>query len=186
MEKSAVMFNLADDEFGWLSNMNCDWHVRYKGIVYPSAEHLFQYLRYEQLEPVKLMDRKLKREVMVTKEGIRDEILAQPSPMIAKRVAKRFRKLIGEEDNKSKAHDCLIMKKVLGRKLAYNPDLFRKLISIREDMIIEDATNRVQKGKVDFWGAALQEDGTWVGDNMLGKIWIQMRDDLRKALGLRD
>lgn len=180
-----LTFNLTEEEFGWLSNMHASL-VRYEGVLYPTAEHLFQYMRYDQLKPTVLFDRKLQREVQVTKEGIRDEILSQPAPMIAKRVAKRFRKLIENDDDKSKEHDCRIMKKVLGLKLAYNPDMFRKLISIREDMIIEDATNRVQKGKVDFWGAALQEDGTWVGDNTLGKIWMQMRDDLRKVLGLDD
>eukprot|EP00825_Cyclidium_porcatum_P012149 TRINITY_DN16325_c0_g1_i2.p1 TRINITY_DN16325_c0_g1~~TRINITY_DN16325_c0_g1_i2.p1 ORF type:complete len:121 (+),score=10.83 TRINITY_DN16325_c0_g1_i2:3-365(+) len=87
---------------------------------------------------------------------------------------------LGDVYKRQREQDIKNMDKVVRLKLAYNPDLIRRLIST-DGEIIEDVTSR-NSGSASFWGAAKQEDGTWVGTNALGLIWMKIRDDLQKVL----
>jgi len=46
--------------------------------------------------------------------------------------------------------------------------------------IIEDCTRR-DRGSGRYWGAVLV-DGKWQGKNVLGKLWMQLRESLRETL----
>lgn len=41
--------------------------------------------------------------------------------------------------------------------------------------IIEDVTARRNRGSAMFWGAALNDDGSWEGQNWLGNLWMCVR-----------
>lgn len=215
-------FNKTDDpSVGWLSNMS-PHPVLYNGDLWPTAEHLFQYMRYEMLDDVeytytdtdKETGEKTTRTEIVNAKTIKAEILATGSPLVAKWLAKKYSKVISSPDVKyddkqneaeqlriaiaqaqeakqigkryrqlmstSKEYDKKLMDKVVRLKLAYNPDLIRRLIST-DGLIVEDVTTR-KGGSSSFWGAAKQEDGTWVGENTLGVIWMKIRNDLQKVL----
>lgn len=215
-------FNKTDDpSLGWLSNMHAS-KVRYDGEVWPTAEHLFQYMRYEKLDDVEYTYTKTDKETgekreqveIVNAKTIKAEILATASPLFAKKLAKKYSTVISSPDVKyddnqnegeqlriavaqaqaakkigqryrllmttTREQDIKNMDKVVRLKLAYNPDLIRRLIST-DGEIIEDVTSR-HSGSASFWGAAKQEDGTWVGTNALGMIWMKIRDDLQKIL----
>lgn len=215
-------FNKTDDpSYGWLSNMS-PHPVLYNGDLWPTAEHLFQYMRYETLDDVEYIHtdtdkdtgEKTTRKEIVNAKTIKAEILATGSPLVAKWLAKKYSKVISSPDVKfddkqnaeeqlriaiaqaqaakqigkryrqlmatTKEHDKVMMDKVVRLKLAYNPDLIRRLIST-DGLIVEDVTTR-KGGSSSFWGAAKQEDGTWVGENTLGVIWMKIRDDLQEVL----
>ena len=95
---------------------------------------------------------------------------------MAKDVAKKYRKYFIT----TKEEDIQIMRKVVRLKLIQNPMFVRNLIHTEGD-IIEDSSNR-RKGSGLFWGAAKMPDGEWVGDNNLGKIWMELRAELKAVL----
>ena len=45
---------------------------------------------------------------------------------------------------------------------------------------MEDCSNR-RRGSGMFWGMAVV-DGQWEGENWLGKLWMELRAELRSAL----
>lgn len=169
-----TVFNETHATFGWLSNMSAH-PVRCEGKAYKTAEHLFQCLRFEG-KPDVVFDNPDESKSFITPAQVQREILEQPSPLMAKGVAKKYRKYFIT----TKEEDIQIMRKVVRLKLIQNPMFVRNLIYTEGD-IIEDSSNR-RKGSGLFWGAAKMPDGEWVGDNNLGKIWMELRAELKAVL----
>jgi len=141
---------------GWLGNMAAYPITDDNGLVWRTPEALFQAMR---LAPDDL---------------VREEIRAQKSPMSAKMVAKKYAdKRIIEACG---AEDLANMKCVLSLKLAQHPQVLTDLRATGDAVIIEDCTNR-PGGTGLFWGAARHEDGTWHGENMLGVLWMELREE---------
>lgn len=60
-------------------------------------------------------------------------------------------------------------------KLHFHPELRKWLTETGDAIITEDITARLNRGgNHRFWGAGL-ENGEWVGDNMLGQLWMSIR-----------
>lgn len=169
-----IAFNEVDGPYGWLSNMSPHL-VKYEGKAYKTAEHLFQCLRFREMPPTKSTDKNGKEESL-TYEIIREIISDQASPLMAKGVSKRFRLIYPSTTEK----DLMLMRQVVRFKTAQHFDILRKLIGSKGD-IYEDSTAR-QNGSGLLWGAAKQADGTWVGENHLGRIWMELRDTLQREL----
>ena len=114
---------------------------------------------------------KVERKTEIGCEAIREE----KSPMAAKFVAKRYKtKMVVEplsDDDVENMRVCLKL------KLDQHPDLRDRLLATGDAEIIEDCSKR-KRGSGLFWGAAL-EDGVWEGTNMLGKLWMELRDEVQ-------
>jgi predicted NAD-dependent protein-ADP-ribosyltransferase YbiA (DUF1768 family) len=166
-----------------MSNMS-PHPITHEGIVYPRAEHLFQCMRY--FVPEELARKMLRSDVQADQvefdffrlaSEIQEAIRAEKNPMKAKMIAKSGKNLpymtvrpLGEQDLRN-------MKVILRLKLDQHPTLQAKLQATGSRPIIEDCTRRA-RGSGMFWGAARQEDGTWVGENWLGRLWMQERYSL--------
>jgi len=155
---SEVVINRVKEEWGELGNM-APFEVESHGFVWPRSEHLFQALRLKKPEH-------------------REEIRAISNPMAAKMHAKKLMK-----ENPTlvcvtplSQADLASMKTVLRLKLEQHEEIQEILILTGHREIVEDATRR-QRGSGLFWGAALQEDGTWKGENWLGKLWMELREE---------
>lgn len=138
---------------GWLGNMS-PHPVTYDKIEWRTTEALFQALRFP------------------TNPTIQEAIRREKSPMAAKMVAKR---------NKAAAtvapgspQDLTNMRLCLWLKIDQHPDLKKALLDTGDAQIVEDCTSR----KASIWGAK-KINGVWVGENLLGKMWMELRDDLR-------
>ena len=147
----SILVRKVADDHGWLGNMS-PYPVTWEGKSYRTTEALFQALRLND-------------------EDIIEEIRSQKSPMAAKMKAKRFKAMMmvvpmGEEDLQN-------MKLVLGLKVAQHPEIRTKLVETGSEEITEDCTRRA-RGSGLFWGSALV-NGRWVGGNMLGKMWMEIR-----------
>ena len=140
---------------GWLGNM-APYPVTYGGKEFRTTEALFQCYRFAH------------------KPEIFEEIRAQKSPMAAKMIAKKHRAdmLLAE------ASDIFRMRTCLRLKIEQHPELREKLLETGDALIVEDCTNR-DRGTARFWGAVLVDD-EWQGRNMLGKLWMELRADLRE------
>ena len=138
------------------------WH---EGVEWRTTEALFQALR-------------------VSDEETREKIRAEMNPMAAKMLAKNYAHMrtveVLSED------DLNLMRLCLQLKIQQHPRLGEELQRTGERAIIEDVTFRIQTlrdekpGSALFWGAALQEDGTWKGLNWLGRLWMELREHTRE------
>jgi N-glycosidase YbiA len=148
-----IAFTKVKLPYGWLSNMS-GYSVVYEGAEWRTTEHLFQALRFSDLE-------------------VHEAIRSHKSPMTAKFYAKarkdQMKVVPMSEEDVNNMRLCLRL------KIGQHPDLFTELLATKEQTIIEDCTKR-QHGSGLFWGAAKQEDGSWKGENMLGKLWMEVRN----------
>jgi predicted NAD-dependent protein-ADP-ribosyltransferase YbiA (DUF1768 family) len=163
---SDVIIRKVEEEYGWLGNMS-PHPVEHDGIWWNTAEALFQALRY----PMGAVNDK--------GENIREIIRAPKSPMTAKLKAKarairdqRNITPMGNEDLKN-------MRMVLGLKFKCNRNpLERDLLATGDRFIVEDCSNRPTVSGL-FWGAKRLADGTWGERNMLGKLLMELRTEIR-------
>ena len=139
--------------FGWLGNMS-PFPVRYGAVTFRTAEHLFQCMRLPKDHP-----------------GFA-EIRDQTSPMAAKMVSKKHVSDFIVEPRSEQ--DVMNMMTVLEFKLKNNPQLLTLLKDTGTATIIEDCSKRPSESGL-FWGAARIPNG-WNGENVLGKLWMQIRD----------
>jgi ribA/ribD-fused uncharacterized protein len=152
------------EEYGWLGNMS-PHPVKYEGKWWLTAEALFQALRFPM------------GAVNDEGENIREIIHAQTSPMAAKMKSKRYKDKrnitpMGNEDLEN-------MKIVLRLKFKCNCNpLERDLLATGDRFIVEDCSNRPTVSGL-FWGAKRLADGTWGERNMLGKLLMELRTEIR-------
>ena len=153
-------FSKVNEDGGWMSNMS-GHSLNEAGKEYPTAEHYFQCMRL--------------------KPEFRQEVRRIKSPMGCKMRVRRIKKqnpdcfLIptrGEEDVE-------LMRKVLRLKIQCNAGLIKSLLRTEDRFLIEDVSNRHGES-AEFWGMRLV-DGNWTGKGVLGKLWMELREELRKA-----
>ena len=144
--------------YGELGNMS-PHRITYQGTNYKTAEALFQFLRFDD-------------------EEIQEDIRTEPNPMKAKWIAKGHRGEMVVVPQSQR--DLENMKLVLRLKLEQNPEVARILRATKDEEIVEDCTAR-PRGSAKFWGAALV-NGQWQGENRLGKLWMEIRNEVRTAV----
>ena len=152
-----ITFTKVKLEYGWLSNMS-PHRLIYKGKEWKTAEALFQSLRFDN-------------------EEIIEAIRTQKSPFSAKLVAKARGNANGYITQPRSAEDVENMIMCVRLKTQQHPEIVRQLKQTGNERIIEDATNRQSESSL-FWGAALNAEGNWVGENKLGEIWMKIREEL--------
>ena len=139
--------------FGWLGNMS-PHPVRYMDKTWRTTEALFQALRFNDVE---------------AQEAIRGEA----SPMTAKFAAKARKALMVIEPGSPADLDN--MRLVLRLKVEQHPAVKRDLLATGDAVIIEDCTRR----RPSIWGAQQDKDGNWIGENWLGVLWMELREELK-------
>lgn len=152
-----ISFTKVSLPYGWLGNMS-PFPIEFAGKTWRTSEALFQALRFKD-------------------EAIQELIRAEKSPMGAKMVMNENSEHIIVEKHSNK--DLMNMKMCLKIKLAQHPNLVDLLISTGDLPIIEDVTKRGDVGGNLFWGAMLVND-EWVGQNKLGKLWMEIRETYKK------
>lgn len=154
MLENVALIRRSKDAHGWMGNM-AHYQVNYQGKSFPTSEHLFQCLRFNNPEII-------------------EQIRTEPNPMKAKWIAKS--KINEMSVVPLSLGDVKNMLLVLKLKIEQHPELKQLLKDTGDAVIIEDCTNR-QGGTGLFWGAALVNDN-WAGRNILGKLWMQIRKDI--------
>ncbi len=153
MDNSTVIpFTKVALPFGWLGNM-APFPVQFDGVWWRTTEALFQALRFPAGSPV------------------RNEIWKQCSPMAAKMISKRCKAERVVEP--CSAVDLNNMRLCLGLKLKTHRKVGEGLKATLGKTLVEDVSNRPRKS--DPWGMKLV-DGVWVGENLLGSLWMELRD----------
>jgi ribA/ribD-fused uncharacterized protein len=155
-----ISFTKVSLPYGWLGNM-APYPVTYNNREYKTTEALFQSLRF------------------MNHPEIVDEICEQKSPMSAKMVAKKYVDILEKDGYQSLGQqDIDNMMLCLRLKVEQHPELKEELLNTQNQVIIEDCSSRPH-GSGLFWGSAFNKtNGTWEGRNVLGVLWMQLREEL--------
>jgi type I restriction enzyme S subunit len=150
---ASVVFLKTNERFGGLSNMAPGFPLRVNGVRIRTSEALYQACRFPHMPDVQR------------------RIIDEHSPMTAKMRSKPFRKDSRPDWDTVRVK---IMRWCLRVKLAQNWKEFgRLLLATGERPIVE------QSRKDDFWGAKIAEEGSLVGMNALGRLLMELREQLK-------
>ena len=128
--------------------------VKWNGYLYASLEEAFQAARY-----------------MGSDEEIVERIKHSYSADEAKRIADSNIDKQRKDWNKK---ELKIMEELLRLKVKQNPYVKKKLLQTKDYIIVEDSP------KDSFWGWGADRKG----ENNLGKLWMKIRDDIKKGENL--
>ena len=153
--KKIIKIGKVKENFGWMGNMG-KREIMYKGKKWNSSEGVFISMRFDDeeiIEELRKNDNGGMRVKMISKK-YRDKMVIE---RCSSEDVENMRKVV-----KLKYDSFEFMRKGLG-KLNEMYDLF----------IYEDVSNR-KRGNNLFWGGYFDEDGSFKGENMLGKIWMEI------------
>lgn len=151
----SVVFWRTHEPFGGLSNMAGGFPLTVNGIVIPSSEALYQACRYPHKPEVQRL------------------IISQRSPMTAKMRSKPYKQLSRPDWHRVRIK---IMRWCLRVKLVQHWERFGSLLLATGQRPIVEQSN-----KDDFWGARPVDDHTLVGMNVLGRLLMELRDEMRRT-----
>lgn len=149
----SAVFMKTNERFGGLSNMAPGFPVTINGHSIRTSEALYQACRFPHLP------------------NIQEIILAERSPMTAKMRGKPFRGDTRPDWNEVRVN---VMRWCLRVKLAQNFSSFGDLLQSTGKMPIVEKKIK----KTDFWGAKVTDEGTLVGQNVLGRLLMELREQL--------
>ena len=149
----SVVFLRTRERFGGLSNMAGGFPLRVNGIRILSSEALYQACRFPHMPEV---------------QGL---IIGQRSPMTAKMKSKPYRDASRPDWQRVRVS---VMRWALRVKLAQNWEVFsRLLLSTGDRPIVEESR------KDAFWGAKPVDERTLVGMNVLGRLLMELREEVK-------
>jgi ribA/ribD-fused uncharacterized protein len=147
--RQVITFGKTSKAYGGLSNMAPNFAVHVSGINFFTVEHLYQACKFP-LFP-----------------NIQEEIINERSPITAKQISRKYDAFVRQDWNEIRV---AVMQWVLEIKLSQNWEVFSQLLLSTENKPIVEYTT---KDKI--WGAT-PEGNTLVGQNVLGKLLTNLRD----------
>jgi len=154
----AIKFYTTKDQWGCFSNFSRH-AVKVDGKEYMTSEHYYQSQKFATTDP-----------------AYAKEIAEAPNPKTAANLGREKRKP-GMRQDWDKVKDD-IMRKVVRLKFRQHPSARKTLLSTGDEELIEDTSTSGD----DYWGYVAYNDESkkGVGKNMLGKILMEVRAELRK------
>lgn len=152
---NVIHFQKATDEYGDLANMTGGFLLRVEKVAVRTPEALFQACRFPH-EP-----------------DWQREILDQNSPMMCKRVADK----VGRKEHARPDWpqvNLAVMRWVLRVKLCLHFERIGPLIRGTGDRMLVE-----RSAKDKYWGAVEKDAETLEGANQLGKLWMELREEVR-------
>ncbi|MDI6624509.1 MAG: NADAR family protein [Brevundimonas sp.] len=150
--RDAVVFLKTKEAFGGLSNMAGGYPLRINGIRIATAEALYQACRFPD------------------RPDVQRTILAEASPMTAKMRGKPFREFTRDDWDIVRVP---IMRWSLRAKLAFHYREFSDLLKATGNRAIVEQSRRDG-----FWGAVPADDDSLVGMNVLGRLLMELREEI--------
>jgi type I restriction enzyme S subunit len=150
----SVVFSKTKEAFGGLSNMAAGFPINVNGARILTSEALYQACRFPHLPQVQRL------------------IIQQSSPMTAKMKSKPYRKDSRSDWERVRVK---IMRWCLRVKLAQNWSEFSRLLLATGDRAIVEESRRDG-----FWGAKVVDADTLTGMNVLGRLLMELREEIKK------
>lgn len=160
-DEERITFYHRDQPYFWLSNSS-DHAVHYDGQRYPTAEHLFQALKF-----------------LPHRQDLATKVRKAPSPSEAMREARKNATSVRSGWIRQR-NNVNAMRTVLLLKFTQHSALQRQLLKTGDAELIEDSPTDA------FWGIASASGagGVGAGRNELGKALVRTRENLRNHVGL--
>jgi type I restriction enzyme S subunit len=155
IRSECVVFYTTTAPFGGLSNMASGYPIAVNGERIRTSEALYQACRFPR------------------RPDVQQFIIEEPNPLVAKRKTVPYRH---ETRADWDAIRHKIMRWSIHVKLAQNYARFGELLLETGDRPIVE-----QSRKDDYWGAFVKEDGLLVGQNVLGRLLMELRLRLQTA-----
>lgn len=153
--RECITFRKTAERFGGLSNMAAGYLLNVNGVKILTSEALYQACRFPYLPEVQ------------------DVIIAERSPMTAKMKTKPYRQQSRPDWDIVRTK---IMRWCLQVKLIQNWDKFSTLLLETGNLpIVEDSR------KDDFWGAKPKNEEILIGANVLGRLLMQVREQIKSG-----
>lgn len=150
-----IVFKRTNEQYGGLSNMAPGFPLCVNGVSIRTSEALYQACRFPHMPELQRL------------------ILGERSPMTAKMIGKPHRTDSRKDWSRVRIP---IMRWCLRLKLSQNWNKFSTLLlSTGDKPIVEESQ------KDCFWGAKPQEDGSIVGRNVLGRLLMELREELHRT-----
>ncbi len=147
-----ISFRKTTEQYGFLSNMINGYPLTINNIIIPSSEHLYQAMRYPLFPE------------------IQEKIISQNNAMKAKFISNNYKDSLCRQD-----WDVIKIKMMYWinhLKFKCHPELANLLIDTKDSFIVEYSKED------SFWGAE-KIDYNYVGINMLGRILMKIREELK-------
>lgn len=149
IRSECVVFYTTTAPFGGLSNMASGYPIVVNGEKIRTSEALYQACRFP------------------SRPDVQQFIVEEPNPMVAKRKTMPFRPETRPDWDVIRHK---IMRWSIQVKLAQNYARFGELLLETGNRPIVE-----QSRKDDYWGAFVKEDGLLVGQNVLGRLLMELR-----------
>ena len=153
----SIVFLKTKEAFGGLSNMAAGYPLEINGVCIRTSEALYQACRFPHLPQIQQL------------------IIDQKSPMTAKMKGKPHRSNSRPDWERVQIK---VMRWCLRVKLVKNWKEFSTLLLNTDDLPIVEESRRDQ-----FWGAKPSDDETLVGMNVLGRLLMELRDEIKTSDG---
>lgn len=151
----AAIFWTTKGPFGALSNMARGYPVTVNGVIIPTVEALYQAMKFSDAP------------------HLQAEIIQTGNAWLAKRKAMSFEPYICPDWARVRVR---IMRWCLRLKVGHHPARFGGVLLSTEDLpIVERST------KDAFWGARAQGQERLVGVNVLGRLLMELREELKNG-----
>lgn len=147
-----------EQEFYVFSNFS-SFQVYWKDISFPTSEHAYHW---EKFRPMFGDD----NEISEMKSGVQELILESGSAHNAFEIAQEWKHLVRLDWAAVKFE---IMREIIRTKAIQHPYVMKKLLASGDRELIEDSW------RDDVWGWGPNHDG----QNMLGKLWMEVRGELK-------
>jgi ribA/ribD-fused uncharacterized protein len=160
---NVLYFTNASDPYGWL-DASFEYSIQYRNNTFNSVESLFQWLRF------------------VDHQDIQSKILRMKRPRDARKTGLQNLNLLKRRAH-ADAHepDIALMQKALKLLIEQHPYLKQKLSSTGDKVLLKSSM-RTKDGAKRFWGAEFDEQSKfWVGANVMGRLWMGLREELQSA-----
>ena len=155
----SLWFNGVKEPNGWMGNM-APYPIKYNGKVWLTSEALFQSMRFDD-------------------DNVKEIIRGEKSPMGAKMKAKKNRDQMVVVPMSEL--DVENMRKCVKMKFDAHPQLKRQFMNTKDSFIYEDIGNRNGE-RHKFWGAKKWSESEGAGNNMMGKILMDLREEYLKEI----
>jgi len=145
-----------EQDFYVLSNFS-SFSILWEGIRFDTSEHLYHWLKFATSPDGKS-----------AKPAQAEDILAAPSAHAAFKIAQVYKADRRPDWDEVKVD---FMRRILREKVSQHEYVHRKLLATGNRELVENSW------RDDYWGWGPNRDG----QNMLGKLWMEVRAELRAA-----
>jgi ribA/ribD-fused uncharacterized protein len=150
-----AIFKKTHEKWGEFSNMASGFPIIVNDTLVRSSEALYQAMKFTH------------------RPDIQEKILSEKSPMTAKMIGKPYRDYIRSDFEEIKVR---LMKWSVRAKLLANYEKFSlSLLSSNQKYIVEESR------RDSFWGAKRTDEGLLIGVNVLGRILMELRAELKEG-----